>query len=390
MATAPSPPASVYADVAGTPRLTLNLTHACNMACTYCYAGEKTASAMSAETGRAAIDLALAALAPRRASSLEIAFFGGEPLMAWVRLVDLAEYARAAAERVRIPLTFQVTTNGTLLTPGRLEALKRLGFHIALSLDGVPEAHDATRPMASGKPSGSTVWEALDLALERFPGLTVISVLDPANVAFLGESIEAFTSRGVRRLALNPNWNARWPEAALVSWRAGYERAAVRYLEAYRAAQAFELNVFDDKIVLHLIGPSRRLHGCGFGQWDLAVAPSGRLYPCGRVVGEDRDASMVLGDVACGVTRTAAAPAREESDLPEPCRGCALRARCASHCGCANREATGDPRLPGEVLCWHERMSIPIADRVASTLFAERDATFIHRFYGDLSPKEGN
>ena len=374
-----------------TPRLTLNLTHACNMACTYCYAGEKTAAAMPVETGRAAIDRALAALAPRRAPALQISFFGGEPLMAWGRLVGLAEYARAEAGRARIALTLQVTTNGTLLTPARLEALERLGVHIALSLDGVAAAQDATRPMAGGpSSSGARVWDALDLALARFPDLTVLSVLDPANVAYLGESIGALIAHGVRRLVLNPNWSARWPESELAAWEAGYERAAVLYVEACRAGRPFGLNVFDDKIALHLLGPTSRLHGCGFGEWDLAVAPSGRLYPCGRAVGEDRDASMVLGDVGCGVTRAVAPPAREEADLPAPCRGCALRARCASHCGCANREATSDPALPGDVLCWHERISIPMADRVASTLFAERNPAFIRRFYGDLTPREAH
>jgi uncharacterized protein len=367
------------------PRLTLNLTHACNMACTYCYAGEKFGSAMSAETGRAAVDLALAGLSVRGAPSLQVAFFGGEPLLAWGRLVDLTDYARAAAERAGVALTFQVTTNGTLLTPDRADTLGRHGFDVALSVDGIPEAHDATRPMAGGKTSGERVWEALDVALERCPSVTVIAVLDPANVAFLGESIEAFVSRGVRRLTLNPNWGAHWADAALEYWREGYERAAASYVEAYRAEDPFTLNVFDDKIVLHLLGPSGRLHACGFGEWDLAVAPSGRLYPCGRAVGEDREPSLVMGDVCRGPMQTIAGPAHEESDLPKPCRGCALRARCASHCGCANREATGDPTLPGDVLCWHERMSIPIADRAASMLFAERNPAFISRFYGELS-----
>ena len=361
------------------PRLTLNLTHACNMACSYCYAGEKFGSAMSAETGRAAVDLALA----RRTRALQVAFFGGEPLVAWGRLVDLAEYARTAADRAGIALTFQVTTNGTLLTPERADALAELGFDVALSLDGIPEAQDATRPMAGGRPSGRRVWESLELALERFPALTVIAVLDPANIAFLGESIEAFVLRGVRRLVLNPNWTARWPEAALERWRHGYERAAALYVAAYRAGDPFALNVFDDKIVLHLVGPSGDLHGCGFGEWDLAVAPSGRLYPCGRSVGEDRDPTLVMGDVWHGLTRTIAGP-----ELPEPCRICALQARCASHCGCANREATGDPALPGDVLCWHERMSIPIADHTASTLFAERNPAFIRRFYGELREED--
>ncbi len=373
----------------GEPRLTLNLTHACNMACTYCYAGEKTAESMGSETGRAAIDLVLDALGRRGIRSLQIAFFGGEPLMAWGRLVELAEYAASAAPRAGIAVRYQVTTNGTLLNPERLDALARLDADLAISVDGVPAAHDAARPMAGGRASAARVWEALDLALARRPRLSVISVVDPANVGWLGHSIAALADRGVQRIVLNPNYSTRWCSPALDAWRTGYESAAAAYLASYRQGRPLALNVFDDKILLHLGDVGGSLHGCGFGEWDLAVAPSGRLYPCGRAVGADRDPSLWLGDVTSGVRRPGRAPARLVADLPEPCQRCAHRERCASRCSCANREMTGDPLMPGEVLCWHERMSIPIADRVANTLFAESNLAFMTRFYG-IQSQEGS
>jgi uncharacterized protein len=370
------------------PRLTLNLTHACNLACAYCYAGEKSATTMGPETGRAAIDLVLQALAERGGRSLQIAFFGGEPLLAWPRLVDLADHASRRATAVGIALSFQVTTNGTLLSRERIEVLARLGADVAISLDGLPPAHDATRPTMGGRPSGSLVWQALERALPRLPGLSVIAVLDPANVAWLGESVAALADAGVRRITLNPNYTATWPEATRREWQAGYARAAEVYVDSFRRSEPLSLNVFDDKIVLRLRGAGGPLHGCGFGEWDLAVAPSGRLYPCGRAVAADRDPASALGDVGAGVQRGVLAPARTATDLPEPCRGCAHRDRCASRCGCANRETTGDPRLPGELICWHERMSIPHADRAASTLFAEGNPAFLERFYG-IAPAEG-
>jgi len=227
----------------------------------------------------------------------------------------------------------------------------------------------------------------LELALALLPRLSVIAVVDPSNVGWLGDSIAALADRGVPRVVLNPNYTARWPALARDAWRDGYERAADVYVASHRRSRPFALNVLDDKILLRLRGSSGPLHGCGFGEWDLAVAPSGRLYPCGRAVGTDRDASLSLGDVASGVRRAVPVPARVASDLPEPCRGCAHRERCASRCGCANREMTGDPRLPGELLCWHERMSIPIADRAANILFAESNPAFMSRFYGIQDPK---
>ena len=97
-------------------RLTLVLTHACNLACTYCYMGEHHATAMTEELAGRAVDLLFEAT-----DRPALAFFGGEPLLAWERLVFAVERAeRRAAERGAHPeeLELQLTTNATLLTVG--------------------------------------------------------------------------------------------------------------------------------------------------------------------------------------------------------------------------------------------------------------------------------
>ena len=62
-------------------RLSLILTHQCDLACSYCYAGEKSARDMPLEVGEQALERAFATLAPDEA--LHLGFFGGEPLLAW-------------------------------------------------------------------------------------------------------------------------------------------------------------------------------------------------------------------------------------------------------------------------------------------------------------------
>src|SRR5687768_2203189 len=123
--------------------LTLNLTHACNLGCSYCFAGEKTDRAMDPETGRKGLRLALDR-AERGDRALDLAFFGGEPLLEADLLLTLADEARALADERRLRLRLSVTTNGTLLTPELAAALNARGFHVAVSLDGVPEAQDLT------------------------------------------------------------------------------------------------------------------------------------------------------------------------------------------------------------------------------------------------------
>ncbi|MBM4398573.1 MAG: radical SAM protein, partial [Deltaproteobacteria bacterium] len=59
--------------------LTLSLTHACNLACTYCYGGAKRHAVMSWDVVRRAVDIGAAAAR----GTLTVGFFGGEPLLAW-------------------------------------------------------------------------------------------------------------------------------------------------------------------------------------------------------------------------------------------------------------------------------------------------------------------
>src|SRR5262245_34411609 len=102
-------------------RLTLNLTHACNLGCSYCFAGQARRQEMPSATGREAIDWAVRRAHESGDASLDISMMGGEPLLAFDRFDELAEYARDAAEREGLDLRLQTTTNATLLDGHRLD-----------------------------------------------------------------------------------------------------------------------------------------------------------------------------------------------------------------------------------------------------------------------------
>jgi radical SAM protein with 4Fe4S-binding SPASM domain len=124
--------------------------------------------------------------------------------------------------------------------------------------------------------------------------------------------------------------------------------------------------------------------GCASDANELAVAPSGRLYPCARLVGEDRDTRLSIGDVYSGVDSSKlAALARGPAD--EACEPCAERWRCAGFCVCANVAETQTTDKPGGVQCWHEQTTARIADEFGHALLAERSTTFVARTYGGLT-----
>jgi radical SAM protein with 4Fe4S-binding SPASM domain len=125
-------------------------------------------------------------------------------------------------------------------------------------------------------------------------------------------------------------------------------------------------------------GPST----CGFGRDELAVAPSGRIYPCDRAVRDDPGGETCLGDLESGLdpARRDALCARKDELDPE-CLACELRPRCTRWCGCSQLDTTGRLGRVSAVFCWLERTFIAEADRIAALLFSERNEAFLRRFY---------
>ncbi|SFR85066.1 pseudo-rSAM protein/SPASM domain protein [Halomicrobium zhouii] len=134
------------ADESGKPQITeekqrrpvvvWNLTKQCNLYCTHCYASADTETApgeLSTREGKALLDDLADYGAP------VVLFSGGEPLVR----DDLEELIAYAADQGLRPV---LSTNGTLITEERAEALRDAGLQYAgVSVDGLPERNDAFR-----------------------------------------------------------------------------------------------------------------------------------------------------------------------------------------------------------------------------------------------------
>ncbi len=331
---------------------------------------------MSDSVAAAAVDLAFAS-----AGDVDIGFFGGEPLIAWPRLVSIAEHARARAAREGRRLRLSVTTNATLLTRQRVRRLTEIDVEVHVSLDGDRAAHDATRPARGHRSSFERVLGGIEALRSYDQPLDLIAVVAPANVRRLAASVGFLIEQGARSITLNPAYECPWTEDDLAAWETGLEAVAQMYAGAMRLNMPIAMPTFDNKLFAAAKGGLCAGDGCDAGDGEIAVAPSGRLYPCARLVGEDRDPSLAVGDVQHGVDLDCVRAIRSGAADPA-CEPCAERWRCTSACMCANLAETGSPTLPGGVQCWHEQTTARIADRVGAELLAERCQTFLEWVYG--------
>lgn len=362
--------------------VTFVLTHDCNLGCSYCYAGRKFRKTMSREVRDQAMDLAFRDL--QAGSPLSLCYFGGEPTLEWDLLSETARLAKTRAESLGVRLQQSVTTNGTLLTDARVAELAELDVYIALSIDGTKEAHDHERPMMGGKSSFDDVSRGLACLLRAGRSFDTISVVTPGNVHLLGKSVAYLLGLGVPRMGLNMAYEADWTPASLEELKVGLVQSASVVANAFREGRIVSLTAFDAKIRTRIKGGLKPADTCQIGDGVVAVAPSGNIYPCERLVAEDENAAFVIGHVKSGIAHEAMRTHRDAMPdhhaTNDECNDCGERARCSAFCACANLAETGNISIAGGVQCLYERIVMEVADALLQVMQVEKNAAFAEWF----------
>lgn len=135
-------------------RATVALNLDCNLACKYCFEGTRKGNHfMSADTADAFVEFVKKNLRGDD-EEINLAFYGGEPLLSPDTIMRISEKLKSFAESRKLSYDFALITNGTLLTKAVIEKLRPYGLRSAcVTLDGPREIHDAFRPFKSGKGS---------------------------------------------------------------------------------------------------------------------------------------------------------------------------------------------------------------------------------------------
>ncbi len=362
--------------------LTLFVDHQCNLRCTYCYNGEKFTRAMDAATMRKAVDLAL----QQQIRHLDVSFFGGEPMMrpAIVQeAVAYAEQAVAAMQGQKPTLRFLMNTNGTLIDDAALELMAPPRSWTAfVSLDGAKPVHDRFRVHGTGKGSFDDVMAGVDRLRSRGIPFQLVAVVSTETAPFLGETVRTLLPLGATKVVLAPNFRDEWTEASVDALRLGLQDAGRVWAEEFRRGTAIALEPLHTKILTHLKGgipcPSR----CMIGGTEFTVTPSGRIYPCAQMVGEDTADELVIGTIETGLSADRIKALQTAKDqVEDTCATCALRDRCQSHCGCRHVALSGKLGVITATLCEVESAFIDAADQVAEALYEEKCEAFLDYYY---------
>lgn len=165
-------------------------TMRCNFACAYCFEGtNKVFPTMNEEVEAALVKF----LILNSKNGVTINWFGGEPLLAWERILSIC---RQLEER-NVEFRSSIVTNGSLLTPDKLPQFTAIHpTFIQISMDGVGPTHDARRSFKNGKPSFDIIMGNIDHLLSETDIPLVIQVaVDHTNETAFDELLEELNHR---------------------------------------------------------------------------------------------------------------------------------------------------------------------------------------------------
>lgn len=132
--------------------ITINPTMDCNLSCWYCYEEHIKASKISTQTLNAIKKLLSNISIKSELKSLDISFFGGEPLMQFDNSVKpIIEHVLLWQNHIN--LTFSFTSNAVLLTKDIVDYLKQTNIYTSIQIpfDGNREKHNSVKTNKVGK-----------------------------------------------------------------------------------------------------------------------------------------------------------------------------------------------------------------------------------------------
>jgi len=269
--------------------LCLNITSNCNLRCEYCFADTSEKTDMTIDTAKKAFEFLLEN--SDAASTLQIDFFGGEPLLNFSLIKEFVPYAKSFGRDIK----FTLTTNAALLSGDIADFLNKEKISLIMSLDGNKNINDIYRKSCDGSSSWQKIVDNIKNLIHSrdggdyyVRGTFTPNYLNLKNIGSFYEQnkIYRFSLEGAKGKPEN-SWAISQEHVKQIKLE--YEKLADFILEKKRSGiplDYFHFNIYLDTPLC----ASRRLSGCGAGVEYLSVSPKGELYPCHQL--HEADFSM--------------------------------------------------------------------------------------------------
>lgn len=265
--------------------LTINPTLACNFACPYCFEGTHPALFMSDEVEDAIVRYVEK---HEQARNLNITWFGGEPLLAFERIVTLTRKLQC----IGLNYWAGMITNGYLLTRDKLEQFDDLNIQsVQVTIDGNESMHNSRRFLKGGGDTYARIVANLECAAECAPQTRILVRVnvDGTNNDQFFEVLESFKRKNLSNVTVYPAFVSNPTGKGGSDCMYDCDAMAAFLKDAYFSKGYYSQMLFPENIARSCMARNPNA---------VVVGPEGELYKCWNDVGDaTRSYGNIKGDI---------------------------------------------------------------------------------------------
>lgn len=249
--------------------VTITLTEACNLDCTYCYENHKSKNKISIETLKDIVKKEMTS--DNEYNAVEFDLFGGEPFLEFDKIKEIYDYILTLDSDKKYILF--ASTNGTLVHGEVKEWLRTHPYFMCgLSYDGTTAMQDINRSNSSSKID-------LDFFLEMYPEQDIKMTISKESLETLADGVIFLQEKGFKvacNLAYNIDWSDECNKEIL-------QRELMKLINYYlqhpkiKPASILEISIMN---VSNAYNENKKIRQCGAGLSNVAYHIDGTAYPC--------------------------------------------------------------------------------------------------------------
>ncbi|MEW5814673.1 MAG: radical SAM protein [Spirochaetota bacterium] len=341
--------------------LMLNVSLLCNLKCSYCFNDQTSPQKrietplMTAEVALKAVDLYLEDEGSEN-SQESIDFFGGEPLINFDVIREVILYAAGKTKNRKRRLSFNITTNGVLLTEEKYEFLKKYNTRFHLSLDGDEEIHDKNRRTKDGNGTYRRIINNLKNCISERPELFSAHATITPSCLDLVRIDNHFDSLGLENYGFELMYcgcksSAKpWNKTLVEEYDRCYGIYGKKLLEYILSGEKKRRSLTSILKRLRRIAKRDLTYiPCRMAREAYTIAPDGYVYPCHWLV---ENKNFRMGSVYRGIDQS-----RRKKFYPklvfekEICKSCWARYLCGGGCPAVSMVNNGNDTYPDKWVC---------------------------------------
>ena len=345
--------------------VTFQITTDCCLRCTYCYQINKGHEYMSKDTMKQGMDLLFQmyedndphALINKHTHGIGIEFLGGEAAMNMEVMDYGSEYfLDQVIKRNHIwasNFRFNISSNGVLyFTDAFQQYLNKYGdfLYLGISMDGLPQLHDACRVDVHGNGSFDKAFAAYQDWTKRGHEVSTKITSVPETLPYFYDCCKFFVDNGITELNGGPIHEHTWTT----------EEGKIFYYELKKVA---DLMLSNPKISASFFNtqyglPRTNDFSCGAKGHIICIDSNGIVYPCPRLTPSaiQNKEPITIGNIYNGIYKNDNPIFNQfvEQLESQECINCQCSSACAS-CFGWNYERTGQINKKDLNCCWVNR-----------------------------------